>query len=251
MLQKPLHLCLFGLLCLCMPFSATAERAALPWVDAGWSQMQNDNMNAALNAWQRGINNLPDKQLLGFLGAFSSLDNAVDTIKRAGKNENVFIVQSYGKNKLYYYALTAQPFTEDLAIRQVEMLFLKERLGIHGKLLANEARKFKQGYVADIPQIVHNKPSKKAAQEQQQIIAVADESFTINSFEVKGNKRVSTDTILLSLRDYYGPEKSPSEFKNIRRQIIDIYNMERVYNVKVNTPRFIEEDTVLISITEL
>ncbi len=252
MLSKPLHIHLIGLLCLCMPFTATAERSVLPWVDAGWSELQNDNTTAALNVWQQGTNNLPDKQLLGFLGAYSSLDNAIDTIKRAGQNENVFIVRNSAKGKLYYYALTAQAFAKDMAIRQVEMSVLKERLGIHGKLLANEARKFKQGYITSEPLLVHNKTSKKVAEKKQQpILAVADESFTINSFEVKGNKRVSTDTILLSLRDYYGSEKSPSEFKNIRRQIMDIYNMERVYNVKINTPRFIEEDTVLISITEM
>ncbi|GAV19519.1 hypothetical protein MMIC_P0453 [Mariprofundus micogutta] len=251
MLSKLWNLCLSGLLCLCMPFSASAERAVLPWVDTGWSQLQSGEINQALSTWQQGLNNLPDKQLLGSLGTFSNLDYAIARIKRAGVDENVFMISYSGSSSQMYYVLTAQSIARNMDIRQTEMAVLKERVGMHGKLLANEAQKFKTGKTTNKALHARMPTSKKSTAKQQAILAVEESTFTINSFEVKGNKRVSTDTILLSLRDYYGSEKTPSEFNSIRRQIIDIYNMQRVYNVKVNRPQFIEDDTVLISITEL
>ena len=266
--MKPLHLCWISLLSFCLPFAAHAERAVLSWADAGWQQIQQQDSSAALSIWQQGVNTLPDTQLLGSLGTFSSFANALDTVKRAGREENVFIIRKAGQSGWVYCALTAQTITRDIEIRQLEMAALKQRVGIESKLLANEAAKFKQKPAIDYLIALEpatsgqhvkttalvaekNHSIRSHAAKYQPIMAVAANSFTINSFEVKGNKRVSTDTILLSLRDYYGSEKTSSEFKDIRRQIIDIYNMERVYNVKVNTPRFIEDDTVLISITEM
>ncbi|PJA31699.1 MAG: hypothetical protein CO187_07995 [Zetaproteobacteria bacterium CG_4_9_14_3_um_filter_53_7] len=265
---KLLNLCLISLLSACLPFVAYAERDALSWTDAGWQQMQQKDNATAMNIWQQGVNTLPDKQLLGSLGTFSGFANALDTIERAGREEHVFIIRTAGRHGWVYNALTAQPITRDIEMRQLEMAALKQRVGIEDKLLANEAGKFKQKPAADYALTIqpaaagqHVKTTalvakrtyspRSSAAAYQPIMAVASTSFTINSFEVEGNKRVSTDTILLSLRDYYGSDKTSSEFRDIKRQIIDIYNMEHVYNVKVNTPRFIEDDTVLISITEM
>jgi len=236
-----------------VPFSATAEAAGSTWIEQGWNQIEQGRISSAMSNWQQGLNSLDDKQLLGSLGVFSELPNALARLKQAGRDEKSFILRQPHKQGWRYHLLTAQPIERDLEHRQITMAVLKTRIGITGKLLANEASKFKKHPVTSdhhIKTAVTQNIEREEPENYQPIIALDPDTFTINSFEVKGNKRVSTDIILMSLRDYYGSERTDSDLKSIRRQVIDTHNISRVYNISVKNPILIDEDTVLITITE-
>lgn len=229
----------------------TAAQANSDWIEHGWKHIQENNIDSAISIWQRGVNTLDNKQLLGSLGSFASLPNALAMLKRAGRNEKAFIIRQPHSGNWRYRLLTAQAIEKNIETRQIRMAALKASLAIKGKLLANEALKFKNSGTGNArPKQTVAKRTPAAVNEEQLIMALDPETFTINSFEVKGNKRISTDIILMSLKDYYGSEKTDSDLKNIRRQVIDTHNLSRIYNIKVKKPILIAEDTVLITITE-
>jgi len=237
-----------------LPLSALAEQQdRSAWIESGWQHIQKNRVSSAMRSWQQGVNKLDDKQLLGSLGLFSDFSNAIRRLKQAGRDEKVFIVRQPLKQGWYYHLLTAQPIEKDIEHRQIVMAALKKTVGIEGKLLANEAAKFKSHSAATYELV--NKTDERdeetvELEDYQPIIVMDADTFTINSFEVKGNKQVSTDIILMSLRDYYGSERTDSDLKSIRRQVIDTHHISRVYNIKVKRPILIDEDTVLITITE-
>jgi len=75
-------------------------------------------------------------------------------------------------------------------------------------------------------------------------------SFSINRFEISGNKLVSNDVILMGLSDFYGSGKTRSDLQSIKNQILEIYRMSGIYTVRVSTPQRVDDDTIRITVRE-
>jgi len=142
----------------------------------------------------------------------------------------------------------------DIYERQEKLDTLKKAAGISGFLLACESKKFKSGPIADNHfanvKLQEATPPRQKSSGANVWAAIESQSFTINRFEVSGNSLLPTDFILISLREYYGDEKTRSDIKQIRRDIISLYRMSGYSRVKVKLPQQMDEETVGIQIDE-
>jgi len=208
------------------------------WIYDGWQYSDQQRYKEALDAWQRGLNSMTDAQLLATLGAYSMLENAIEQLQQIGRDQKVFIVRSNMNGRDIYYVLSARQVPADIGERQVKLASLKKAAGITGKLLACESGKFKSTLTPRAPAA----PDLLTASEPQ--------SFTINRFDLSGNKLLSTDFILINLREYYGDGRTIRDIKRIKRDVINLYHMSGYSKVKVNLVQLALNETVTIQIDE-
>ena len=224
------------------------------WIKDGWQHNENHAYGDALLSWQRGLNSLPDNQLLATLGAFSQLGNAINRLKKIGHDHNAFIIRSNMNGRDIYYVLSARQVPADIYERQEKLETLKEAAGIAGFLLACESKKFKSGPIAENHfanvKLYEGSAPRRKSTSANLWAAVESKSFTINRIEVSGNSLLPTDFILISLREYYGDERTRSDIKQIRRDIISLYRMSGYSQVKVKLPQQMDDETVGIQINE-
>jgi len=232
---------------LCSPSSALAEE----WVAAGWQQISAKHDHQALEIWQQGVEQLDDKRLLASLGVFAHFPYAVDKLKQVGAAYGAFIVRRNQQGRVLYYVFSTRHVAADRNKRQLELAELKQAAGISGILLAVEAGTLKlQAVPTDYFHTAVARPVLKRTQAATAIMATAENSFSINRFVISGNQHVSTDIILMSLRDFYGADKTRADLQSIKNQIIEIYRMSDIDSVQVTMPQLIDDDTVRITISE-
>jgi len=224
------------------------------WIEEGWFYFEQMDYATALLKWQRGLNTLNGDRLLATLGAFSQLGNAVNRLHKIGPDHQAMIIRSNMNGRDIYYVLSASYVPADIFERQEELATLKKAAGIPGFLLACESKKFKSGPLSDNHfanlKLYRNIAPLKKTVARDIWTAIESHSFTINRFEVSGNKLLPTDFILISLRDYYGDERSRSDIKQIRNDVISLYQMSGYPKVKVNLPKQVDSDTIEIQIDE-
>lgn len=151
-----------GMLYLCMPAPVVAEQAASgalqvaapvsssqqAWLKLGWEQISANNNDAALATWQQGVNRMPPKRLLAFIGLYSGLPNAVEQLKRIGLAEKVLILHSDFKGKKAYYLLSAQDVPADHELRRKKLASLYKVMQEPETIFANAAKKFQTATVS-------------------------------------------------------------------------------------------------------
>ncbi len=231
---------------LCLSCSALAEE----WVAAGWQQISANHDDQSLAIWQKGVNQLDDKRLLASLGVYAHFPYAVDKLKQVGPSNGAFIVRRNQQGRMLYYVLSMRQVPVERSKRQLELADLKQAAGITGTLLAVEAGTIKlQPVPTDYFSKAIAKPVLKKTTPTTVTMATPENSFSINRFEISGNQHISTDIILMSLRDFYGSDKTPADLQSIKNQIIEIYRMSKIYNVQVSTPQLVD-DTVRFTIRE-
>ena len=233
---------------------ASLEAGNPDWIDEGWQYFEQQDYATALLKWQRGLNGLSGDRLLATLGAFSQLGNAVNRLQKVGPEHKAMIIRSNMNGRDIYYVLSASHVPADIFDRQEQLKSLKKAAGISGFLLACESKKFRSGPISDnhfanIKLYRNITPAKKVVA-RDIWTAIESQSFTINRFEVSGNKLLPTDFILISLRDYYGDERPRSDIKQIRNDVISLYQMSGYAKVKVNLPEQVDGDTIAIQIDE-
>jgi len=204
----------------------------------------------ALEIWQKGVNQLADKRLLASLGVYAHFSYAVDKLKQVGPSYGAFIIRRNQHGRMLFYVLSMRQVAVDRNQRQLDLADLKQAAGITGILLAVEAGTIKlhpvpTNYFSDTTA----KPVLNNTTLTTDTIAVPETSFSINRFEIIGNQHISTDIILMSLRDFYGSDKTRADLQSIKKQIIEIYRMSKIYHVQVSTPQLVD-DTVRITIRD-
>lgn len=235
------------------PSRSLNTEASIEWIKEGWFHFNISSYADALLIWQRGLNQMPDERLLATLGAFSQLGNALNQLQNIGSEHHAFIIRSNMNGREIFYVLSASNIDSDIYVRQEKLASLKRAAGISKLLLAIESKKFKSAPISDnhfanIKLYKKIRPVQKAETNIWKVIE--SNSFTINRFEVTGNKLLPTDYILISLRDYYGDKKTRSDMKQIRSDVINLYQMSGYSRVKVNLPKQLAEDTIEIRINE-
>ena len=118
------------------------------WVEQGWQQLDDNNINNALAIWQAGVNSLPSDQLLAMLGVFSNLPGAIIRLKTAGQGEKAIILQSVFKGKKAFYVMSVQHVPADKSTRRKKLASLYKAIDASETIYANEAKKFQTGKVA-------------------------------------------------------------------------------------------------------
>ena len=113
------------------------------WVKSGWKQLRAGETAAALQSWQDGVNQQPDRRLFAVLGSYVPLDSALRQARRVGEAGQAFIVRHQHRGRTLYFVLSALPTSADIHQRQRELAPLIQRAGLHGLLFANEAGRFK------------------------------------------------------------------------------------------------------------
>jgi len=224
-----------GLICawlLSLTAPAAAQSAPPAWLERGWQLLAAGNQQRALHLWQRGVSALPEHQLLATLGVFAHLPYALQRLKQLGPGYQTLIARRNRHGRTLYYLLSSLPTSADRRRRQSELADLKQAAGISGVLLAVEAGAFRN--MAAPPEADPATPER---------------SFTINRFEISGNRQLSTDLILMSLRDFYGSDKTDTDLALIRQQVLELYRSSDIRRVEVAAPTLLD-DTVSITIRE-
>jgi len=125
-------------------FDNVSENLTTSWIDEGWNELTNRNRSEALNTWQSGVNNLPDKQLLIYIGVYRRLKDAIRMGQRAGhKQQQVIIVKKDFKGAPGYYVLSAQSVPHNTQARRQKLSTLRETIHASGWLYGNDAKKYK------------------------------------------------------------------------------------------------------------
>jgi len=231
---------------LCMPLSALAEA----WVDAGWQQIASGHYRKALSIWQQGVNDMPDHRLLASIGVYARFPYALEQLKQAGQPYGVLIVRHHQHGRIFYYVLSTRQISADRSKRQSRQADLKQAAGINDMLLAVEAKRLKvQPVPTDYFSKIVAKPVRSMKTPATVILAAPASSFSINRFEINGNQHISTDVILMSLRDFYGAGRTRSDLTRISDQLMETYRAAKLYNVHIATLQLLD-DTVQITILE-
>jgi len=235
-------------LCLCLPLPARAE-TWIPeaWIQSGWQQIASGHHRQALSIWQQGVNQIPDRQLLASIGVYAHFPYALAQLKQVGPSYDAFIIRHKQRESVLYYVLSARRVPSSLSKRQRLLGDLKRAAGISDTLLAIEAKKLK---TETLPTDHFSTPARKSMPPTTAITATAAANFSINRFDISGNRHLSTDAILISLSDFYGPGKKHSDLTSIRNQVMETYHRAGIYSVRIAMPQLINDDTVQISIEE-
>jgi len=235
---------------LCMPVSAQAE----DWVNAGWRQIAASHHDKALAIWQQGVNQLDDKRLLASIGVYAHFPYAIAQLKTVGPGFGAFIARRQQQGRTLYFVLSVRQTPADKKIRQLLLADLKQAAGISGPLLAAAAGTFKpHSKSTDLTPPVPTHAARKSPQTARPGSDGATEpaiAFSINRFEISGNKLVSNDTLLMGLGEFYGAAKTRSDLTSIRNRIVEVYRLAGVGNVRVSKPQLVHDDTVQITIQE-
>jgi len=174
----------------------------------------------------------------------------VDKLKQVGPSNGAFIVRRNQQGRMLYYVLSTRLVAVDRSQRQLDLTDLKHAAGITGVLLAVEAGTIKlQPVPTDYFSETSARPVLNNTTPTTDTMAVPEASFSINRFEISGNQHISTDIILMSLRDFYGSDKTPADLQSIKKQIIETYRISKIYHVQVLSPQLVD-DTVRITIRE-
>lgn len=224
-----------------------AEATTAPWLLNGWEMIDQFNTDEALRRWQQGVNQLDDHRLLASLGVFSKQENALTKIKQIGREQQVFIaLRQHGKQ--LYYVLSALPVPADVEARQSALAKLKQSAHITSKLLAVSPADFKSPDIpAHFPEIIFT-PSAKSALSP--ATPATDGVPLINRFEITGNQLISTDTIIMELREFFDMHNSPQTRNLIRLTVAALYRDTGMEHVGIDIPADTSDETVRIHITE-
>jgi len=231
------------------PLVSTVQQAG--WFRHGWDQLVNTQYQSALDVWQQGVNSMPDEQLLIALGAFQQRSNALDMIERAGPHSGVLMLQIRSNGKPVYDVLSVIDLSADIRARQVQLATLKKAAGINnGQLYTQEAWHFKTATALHAGHSSKGSATLQAATENNPVALSESGTFTINSFDVHGNQRISMDQILLGLKNFYGSGKQRSVLQRIQHQVIETYRAAGMFHARVEIPVLIDDDMIAIYITE-
>lgn len=230
------------------------------WLTRGWQQLDSYDVNQALQTWQIGLNDLPDNRLLVSLGVFAKQENAVAKVKQIGRQQQLFIaIRHIGKP--LYYVLSMRDVPTDFESRQTSLAGLKKAAHISSRLLALASVNFKNRLIPEhYPEVLTSKPTTRMAipdgsrdllsQPSTEKPLTTENYPPINRVEISGNQQVSTDTIILELRDFFDMKNSPANQALIKRRVADLYHDTGLHHARINIPAGILDDTVRISIHE-
>jgi len=112
------------------------------WIEQGWQYMAQNQVEAAISLWQRGVNNMPSDRLLAFAGVYTRRSAAAKQLRRLGLAEKAMIVHSALKDKSAYYVLSARNVPADKSIRRKKLASLYKAMQQSGTIFANAAGKF-------------------------------------------------------------------------------------------------------------
>jgi len=247
-----------------LPNVAPSSAGASPphWLSQGWEQVDTYDIDQALQIWQIGINELQDKRLLVSLGVFAKQENAVARMKQIGRAQLVFIaIRHIGKP--LYYVLSMRDVAADPGIRQRELSELKQAASITSRLLTMASVNFKNRLILEhypelfsstpayIPNSESNskKPEPSPADQALPETAGADQP-SISRLEISGNQQVSTDTIILELREFFDMKNSSANRTMIRQSITQLYHDIGLNHVSINIADAMHDGTVNIEIQE-
>lgn len=218
------------------------------WVDQGWRSLDRNRYADALYYWQKGLNRLDPMQPVCVAGAFSQLGYAIERAEAIGRQRGAFIIRPDYIGQGYFTVLVAD--TE-----RYRPTRLKAETGIREGFYIAASGRFQSGNFSGNPytDVALHTPVNHTALHLHPATyspTPAPDAFTINRFEVSGNKLLPTDLILISLRDYYVGEHSTTDIDHIRRTVIDLYEMSGYSHVRIGLPHKLESDTVEINIDE-
>ncbi len=239
--------------------SPPVSTSAPDWLIRGWQQLDSYDVDQALQTWQIGLNDLPDNRLLVSLGVFAKQENAVAKIKQIGRRQQLLIaIRHIGKP--LYYVLSMRDVPTDTESRQASLADLKKAAHINSRLLALASVNFKNRLIPEhYPEVLTSEPTTRIAtpdkrhedsQPSTEKPLTTENYPPINRVEVTGNQQVSTDTIILELRDFFDMRNSPANQTLIKRRVSDLYHDTGLHHARIDIPAGILDDTVRISIHE-
>jgi len=214
-------------------FVDTASLATISsdWIAQGWQQFDRNNADAALAIWQQGVNSLPARQLLAFLGVYSHMSAAIRQLKRAGIAEKAIILYADFKGEKAYYVMSAADVPADKSIRREKLASLHHAINATATLYANAAGKFQtEMHVATV-------------------IAAA-ETFTIKAFHLIGNTLIADETFQKTLEAYTGENKTREDLVAAKQVILRLYRNAGYEMVAVGLPRQIKGGTIPVRVFE-
>jgi len=203
--------------------------ASVNWIVQGWQQLEQGNTDVALATWQWGVNALPDKQLLAFLGVYSQLPAAMRQLKRAGLAEKAIILHANLNGKKAYYVMSVRHIPADKSIRREKLASLYEAIGATDTIYANAASKF---------------------QTETAIVKPETSTFSITGFKITGNKLIASDLIQKKLAPYLGQHKTRSDLIVAKRAVLRLYRSKGYEMVAVGLPRKIKGKIIPMRIFE-
>jgi len=244
------------------PIDAPSSVTPPHWLTRGWEQIDIYDIDRAMQIWQIGLNELQDKRLLVSLGVFAKQENAVARIKQLGREQLVFIaIRHIGKP--LYYVLSMRDVAADPALRQEDLAELKQIANITSRLLTMASVNFKNRLILEhYPELFSSKPvyipnresNRETAQPSPADQALPEEAGAdlpvISRLEISGNQQVSTDTIILELREFFDMKNSSANRTRIRQSIVQLYHDIGLNHVSINIADAMHDGTVNIAIQE-
>ena len=241
---------------LLLPASIWAEA----WLDNGWKKLDAGEHNAALRIWQQGVNAMPESRLLPSVGVFAHFPYALEQLKQIGPGFGAFLVRHEKQGRMLYFVLSTRPLPLDRKQRQQSLADLKQAAGVTGVLVGESAGTFRLEPVpVNFFTLKQTRPSPKPVPARRletktikasQPAIKIDAPFIINRFAITGNKHITTDMILMSLRDFYGRDKTKRDLQLIRDRVRMLYHGEGMTHVQVRMPQPVDEESVQITILE-
>ncbi|MDQ6992668.1 MAG: ShlB/FhaC/HecB family hemolysin secretion/activation protein [Mariprofundus sp.] len=201
------------------------------WVEQGWQQLDQGDADAALAIWQQGVNSIPSKRLLAFLGVYFHMTAAIRQLKRAGMAEKAIILHADFKGKKAYYVMSAGDIPADKSIRREKLASLHQAIKATGILYANAAGKFQTEKNVAVA------------------IPVAG-TFTIKAFKLIGNTLIADDVFQKALKPYTGENRTREDLVAAKQAILRLYRDAGYEMVAVGLPRKVKAETVPIRVFE-
>ncbi len=219
--------------------TAVITQVTSDWIEQGWQQLDAKNTSAALAIWQQGVNALPEKQLLAFLGVYAHLNGAIKQAQRAGLAEKTIVLQAEFKGKPAYYIMSARHIPADKSMRREKLASLYQAIHVTDVIYANEAKKFQTGTAPAKPEI--------------EVVTTEHDAgtFTISAFNFIGNSLIADETIRKELEPYTGKNKTRYDLIAAKQAILQLYRNEGFEMIAVGLPRKISSENISIRIVEV
>jgi len=108
MRRKNILFILISLFFCYQPLIGHAATDKVSFFDQGWYHLKQKNLELSISAWQEFINQLPPMQPITFLGKHSDISDALEQLKRAGKERGAMLIVKQQKRTQVYYVLSTQ-----------------------------------------------------------------------------------------------------------------------------------------------
>jgi len=223
-----------------------AHAAELNWIDEGWNQLEQKHQNKAIDAWQRGVDSIADDYLLIQLGVYMRRSEALDMLKRAGRQEQAIVLRAPFKGRTGYYVLSPRTVASNAVIRHQQLASLREAIGATEYLYGNGAHKFKHGKSKSLSEVV----SFGQVKEGPGILDAAPRSFTMRSFILHDNTLISDEAIQAQIKPFLGPGKTRKDMVAAGKAINKLYRSRGYRLSAIKMPVEVRDSEIPVFIVE-